>query len=115
MADLVVITGEDGQITISQVETQITISNPSALVTVSDLSPVIEISESTSTITIYDGRGLTGKTGPQGVKGDPGGPPAYLDDMTDVMTISPADGDLLKYSSGLAIWTNTNQLDGGNF
>lgn len=115
MPDLLVVTDDTGLVTVSQVANTITISNPSAAVTISDSTPVIEIAETTSTITIYDGRGLTGKQGEPGAKGDPGGAPAYLDDLTDVLTISPADGDLLKFSSGLSTWTNTNQIDGGNF
>jgi hypothetical protein len=118
MPDLLVVTDDAGLVTVSQVENTITISNPSAAVTISDSRPVIEIAETTSTITIYDGRGLTGETGetgPPGSKGDAGGPVAYIDDLIDVLTISPADGDILKYSSSLSTWTNTNRLDGGNF
>jgi hypothetical protein len=118
MPDLLVVTDDAGLVTVSQVANTITISNPSAAVTINDTTPVIEIAETTSTITIFDGRGLTGetgKTGPQGAKGDAGGPVAYLDDLIDVLTISPADGDVLKYSSSLSTWTNTNRLDGGNF
>jgi hypothetical protein len=113
--DLLVVTDDTGLVTVSQVANTITISNPSAAVTINDTTPVIEIAETSSTITVFDGRGFTGKQGEPGAKGDPGGAPAYLDDLTDVLTISPADGDLLKFSSGLSTWTNTNQIDGGNF
>ena len=56
--------------------------------------------------------GPVGPVGPQGPSGTSNGP---LDDLTDVLIVSPSDGDVLKYSSGLAVWTNTNKLDGGNF
>jgi len=56
--------------------------------------------------------GPVGPVGPQGATGTSNGP---LDDLTDVLIVSPSDGDVLKYSSGLAVWTNTNRLDGGNF
>ena len=56
--------------------------------------------------------GPVGPSGPQGPSGTSNGP---LDDLTDVLIVSPGDGDVLKYSSGLAVWTNTNKLDGGNF
>jgi len=56
--------------------------------------------------------GPVGPVGPQGATGTSNGP---LDDLTDVLIVSAADGDVLKYSSGLGVWTNTNKLDGGNF
>ena len=56
--------------------------------------------------------GPVGPVGPQGQSGTSNGP---LDDLTDVLIVSPSEGDVLKYSSGLAVWTNTNKLDGGNF
>lgn len=56
--------------------------------------------------------GPVGPVGPQGPSGTSNGP---LDDLTDVLIVSPGEGDVLKYSSGLAVWTNTNKLDGGNF
>jgi hypothetical protein len=54
--------------------------------------------------------GPAGPTGPSGIT-----TVGTLDDLTDVLIISPADGDLLKYSNGLSTWTNSNKLDGGNF
>ena len=118
---LLTATTENGRITLGgaagTIDIDVDASTMEAM-TISDSTPVIEIAETTSTITIFDGRGFpgeTGKTGPQGSKGDPGGPVAYLDDLIDVLTISPADGDVLKYSSSLLTWTNTNRLDGGNF
>jgi len=56
--------------------------------------------------------GPVGPVGPQGATGTSNGP---LDDLTDVLIVSAADGDVLKYSQGLGVWTNTNKLDGGNF
>lgn len=57
---------------------------------------------------------VTGGTGPQGPPGAAGG---VLNDLLDVQVSSPADGDLLRYSSSR--WTNTNQndviFDEGNF
>ena len=53
--------------------------------------------------------GPTGATGPSGTSNGP------LDDLTDVLIISPADGDLVKYVASLSTWTNSNKLDGGNF
>ena len=59
--------------------------------------------------------GTTGAIGPAGPTGPSGSSSGPLDDLTDVLIISPADGDLLKYNSGLLTWTNSNKLDGGNF
>jgi len=54
--------------------------------------------------------GPAGPTGPSGIT-----TAGALDDLTDVLIVSPADGDLVKYSAGLGVWTNSNKLDGGNF
>lgn len=59
--------------------------------------------------------GIIGPVGPAGPTGPSGTSNGPLDDLTDVLIVSPGDGDVLKYSSGLAVWTNTNKLDGGNF
>lgn len=59
--------------------------------------------------------GPAGATGPQGPQGPNSGDLSHLDDLIDVLTVSPADGDLLKYSGSLNTWTNSNRLDGGNF
>ena len=56
--------------------------------------------------------GPVGPVGPQGPTGTSNGP---LDDLTDVLIVSPADGDLVKYVASLSTWTNSNKLDGGNF
>lgn len=59
--------------------------------------------------------GFQGIQGPQGPQGPSAGELSHLDDLVDVLTVSPADGDLLKYSGSLNTWTNSNRLDGGNF
>lgn len=59
--------------------------------------------------------GFRGEIGPVGPQGPSAGELSVLDDLVDVLTVSPADGDLLKYSGTLATWTNSNRLDGGNF
>lgn len=59
--------------------------------------------------------GFQGIQGPQGPQGPSAGELSVLDDLVDVLTVSPADGDLLRYSESLNTWTNSNRLDGGNF
>lgn len=56
-------------------------------------------------------QGFVGPAGPTG----PSGAAGPLDDITDVTITSVANGDLLKYSSTLTQWVNSNKLDGGNF
>jgi len=56
-----------------------------------------------------------GFVGPAGPTGPPGTSEGPLDDLTDVTITSVANGDLLKYSSTLTQWVNSNKLDGGNF
>ena len=56
-------------------------------------------------------QGFVGPAGPTG----PSGAAGPLDDITDVTITSVANGDLLKYSSTLTQWVNSNKIDGGNF
>ena len=68
---------------------------------------IVTVSQEASLVTVFDGRGLTGPAGAAGA--------ATLNELTDTTITSVADGDLLKYSSALTQWVNTNKLDGGNF
>ena len=67
-------------------------------------SGIVTVSQGETLVTVYDGRGLTGPAGA-----------ATLNELTDTTITSAADGDLLKYSSALTQWVNSNKLDGGNF
>jgi len=100
-------------ILISQDSNAIAVSQSGGIVSVVDagagrisvLFPSNAISVSTPGII-----GPAGPTGPSGIT-----TAGALDDLTDVLIVSPADGDLVKYSAGLGVWTNSNKLDGGNF
>ena len=70
-------------------------------------SDIVTVTQGETLVTVYDGRGLTGPAGAAGA--------ATLNELTDTTITSVADGDLLKYSSALTQWVNTNKLDGGNF
>ena len=70
-------------------------------------SDIVTVTQGETLLTVYDGRGLTGPAGAAGA--------ATLNELTDTTITSAADGDLLKYSSALTQWVNTNKLDGGNF
>ena len=60
---------------------------------------------------------VTGGIGPQGPAGETGGA-STLTELTDVQITSPANGDLIQYSSATSKWRNVTDLslvDGGNF
>ena len=58
---------------------------------------------------------VTGGIGPQGPSGETGGATA-LTELTDVQIASPADGDVLRYSTGKwRDYAEINLVDGGNF
>lgn len=59
--------------------------------------------------------GFQGIQGPQGPQGATGASVQLLDNLQDVISISPAEGDLLKYNGVLQVWKNSNIVDGGNF
>lgn len=71
---------------------------------------IVTVSQGETLVTVYDGRGLPGPAGAAGAAGA-----ATLNELTDVTLVSVVNGDLLKYSSTLAQWTNSNTMDGGNF
>lgn len=58
---------------------------------------------------------VTGGIGPQGPSGETGGA-SSLTELTDVQIASPADGDVLRYSTGKwRDFADSNLVDGGNF
>ena len=70
-------------------------------------SDIVTVTQGETLVTVFDGRGLTGAAGAAGA--------ATLNELTDTTITSVANDDLLKYSSALTQWVNTNKLDGGNF
>lgn len=59
--------------------------------------------------------GPVGPAGPTGPQGPIGSLESGLDGLNDVLLVNLQDGQILRYSQPLAQWTNSNQLDGGNF
>jgi hypothetical protein len=58
---------------------------------------------------------VTGGIGPQGPSGETGGA-SSLTELTDVQIALPADGDVLRYSTGKwRDYAEINLVDGGNF
>ena len=70
-------------------------------------SDIVTVTQGETLVTVFDGRGLTGAAGAAGA--------ATLNELTDTTITSVANDDILKYSSALTQWVNTNKLDGGNF
>jgi hypothetical protein len=105
-ANTILISQDSNAVAVSQLGGLVTVVDPDAG-RLSVLFPENAIAVSTPGLT-----GPLGPTGPAGPTGTSNGP---LDDLTDVLIVSAADGDVLKYSQGLGVWTNTNKLDGGNF
>ena len=76
------------------------------IVVVTD-SDIVTVTQGETLVTVFDGRGLTGAAGAAGA--------ATLNELTDTTITSVANDDILKYSTALTQWVNTNKLDGGNF
>ena len=105
-ANTIVLNAESNAIAVSQSGGIVTILDPAAgNVSVTFPENAINVSS----------QGFVGATGPEGPQGPTGTSDGPLDDLTDVTITSVANGDLLKYSSTLTQWVNSNKLDGGNF
>jgi len=101
-ANTIVLNADSNAIAVSQSGGIVTILDPAAgNVSVTFPENAINVSS----------QGIVGPEGPTG----PSGAAGPLDDVTDVTITSVANGDLLKYSSTLTQWVNSNKLDGGNF
>lgn len=111
----VTIDADANTILISQDSNAVSVTQLGGLVTVVDPAAgnvSVTFPENAINISSQGFVGPVGPTGPIGPTGTSDGP---LDDLTDVVTASVVNGDLLKYSSTLAQWVNSNKLDGGNF
>ena len=111
----VIVDADANTILISQDSNAIAVSQLGGLVTVVDPAAgrlSVLFPENAVEVSSPGYVGPVGPVGPQGATGTSNGP---LDDLTDVLIVSAADGDVLRYSQGLGVWTNTNKLDGGNF
>jgi len=105
-ANTIVLNADSNAIAVSQSGGIVTILDPAAgNVSVTFGENAINVSS----------QGFVGATGPEGPQGPTGTSDGPLDDLTDVTITSVANGDLLKYSSTLTQWVNSNKLDGGNF
>jgi hypothetical protein len=101
----VIVTDDSGAITVTDTVSNVSLISESTLVEVSNAAITVEVATS----------GIQGGQGIQGPKGDPGGPVAYLDDLTDVAITTVQADNLIRYSSTASQWVNTSTLDGGNF
>jgi len=105
-ANTIVLNADSNAIAVSQSGGIVTILDPAAgNVSVTFPENAINVSS----------QGFVGPEGPTGPTGPTGTSDGPLDDLTDVTIASVANGDLLKYSSTLTQWVNSNKLDGGNF
>ena len=105
-ANTIVLNADSNAIAVSQSGGIVTILDPAAgNVSVTFPENAINVSS----------QGFVGPEGPTGPTGPTGTSDGPLDDLTDVTITSVANGDLLKYSSTLTQWVNSNKLDGGNF
>lgn len=112
---IVTIDANDNTILLSAESNAVAVSQSGGIVTVVDpAAGNINVTFPENAINISS-QGFVGPVGPTGPIGPTGTSDGPLDDLTDVVTASVVNGDLLKYSSTLAQWVNSNKLDGGNF
>jgi len=112
---IVTIDAEANTILLSQDTNAVAVSQSGGIVTILDpAAGNVSVTFPENAINVSS-QGFVGATGPEGPQGPTGTSDGPLDDLTDVITSSVVNGDLLKYSSTLAQWVNSSKLDGGNF
>lgn len=112
---IVTIDADANTILLSQDTNAIAVSQSGGIVTILDpAAGNVSVTFPENAINVSS-QGFVGATGPEGPQGPTGTSDGPLDDLTDVTITSVANGDLLKYSSTLTQWVNSNNLDGGNF
>jgi hypothetical protein len=120
-----VTTSNQNQVSVQEDLKIVNVINRNYLISITDhqqiktvvTAPTLKIFPVTKIVNVVksDYQVIVSRAGPPGPQGPSAGELSHLDDLVDVLTVSPADGDLLKYSGSLNTWTNSNRIDGGNF